>query len=62
MNQERDAFTESLEMELRRRGFACDRWALSSFVRGCWPLIEEDPEPAAWAEAFRDAELQGCGA
>jgi hypothetical protein len=60
MNQERDAFTEALEMELRRRGFACDRWALTDFVRGSWPLIEEDSDPAAWAQAFMDADA-ACG-
>ncbi len=61
MNQERDAFTESLEMELRGRGFPCDRWALADFVQGSWPLIEEDPDPAAWAQAFVEAGLQTSG-
>ncbi len=52
MSQDRDAFTEALEMELRLRGFAFDRWTLTDFVRGSWPLIDEDPDPAAWAQAF----------
>jgi hypothetical protein len=56
MNQDRDLFTEALEMELRLRGFACDRWTLSDFVRGSWPLIDEDPDPAVWAQAFMNAE------
>lgn len=58
MNQERDAFIEALEIELRRRGLPCDRWALTDFVRGSWLAIEEDPEPGLWAQAFMDAELE----
>ena len=52
MSQQRDEFTEALEMELRLRGLAIDRWTLTDFVRGIAPLIEEDPEPAAWAQAL----------
>lgn len=61
MSEQRDAFTESLEIELRSRGFPCDRWTLTDFVRGSWPLIEEEPDPASWAEAFIDASLQPAG-
>jgi hypothetical protein len=58
MSQERDEFTEALEMELRLRGFAFDRWTLTTFVRGIWPLIEEEPDPAAWAQAFMKADVR----
>jgi hypothetical protein len=52
MSHDLDAFIEALEMELRLRGFAFDRWTLTDFVRGSAPLIDEDPEPAAWAQTF----------
>src|SRR4051812_40415197 len=32
-----------------------DRGALIAFVQASWPLIEDDPEPARWAEAFLDS-------
>lgn len=55
MSQDRDLFTEALEMELRLRGFALDRWTLTDFVRGSWPLIDEEPDPATWAQALIQA-------
>ena len=56
MLQDRDEFTEALEMELRLRGFAFQRWALLDFVAGSRHLIEEDPSPGRWARAFIEAQ------
>jgi hypothetical protein len=60
MSQDRDAFIEALEMELRLRGFAFDRWTLTDFVRGSEPLIDEDPDPATWARMFIAADPQAA--
>ncbi len=56
--QDFDEFTEALEMELRLRGFGFGRWKLTEFVRGCWPLIEEDPSPGKWAQAFLETQSE----
>lgn len=54
--QDRDEFTEALEMELRLRGCSFERWKLLEFVQGAWPLIEEDPSPGRWVREFMEAQ------
>ena len=47
-------FTTSLEQELRLRGVRFDRADLLDFAADVWPLAQDDPDVARWAQAFID--------
>jgi hypothetical protein len=44
-----------LEDALRSRFAAFDGAELRAFVEAAFPLIADDPDPAAWATAFLEA-------
>ena len=47
-------FTRLLETLLSTAGVAYERRGLLDFVAAAWPLIEADPDPVKWAEAFAE--------
>jgi hypothetical protein len=46
-------FIAALESELQLRAVPFNRAALPSFVEGGWPLIQENPDAAFWANEFQ---------
>jgi hypothetical protein len=47
-----DVFLDALAHELRLRGYPALRSELRYFVHDSWPLIQDDPSPAAWASRY----------
>jgi hypothetical protein len=48
----------ALEMELQLRGGPFDRVDVTTFAQDVWPLAEDDPDPARWADAFLAATVE----
>jgi hypothetical protein len=47
-------FTAALEQELRLRGVHFKQSDLFDFAADVWPLAQDDPDVARWAQAFID--------
>ncbi len=45
-------FFASIAWELNLRRISYFRRELESFVDAVWPVAEDDPDPARWADAF----------
>jgi hypothetical protein len=52
MTPEQADFVRALESELAPRGVPISRAALMAFVAAAWPLVEDDPDLAFWADRF----------
>lgn len=50
-----DDFTAALEAELQLHGRPFSRLDVLDFSEACWSMIEDNPDPARWAEPFRQA-------
>jgi hypothetical protein len=48
-------FLTALEQELRLRGIGFDRADLLEFVADVWPLAQENPDVAFWAQEFLES-------
>jgi len=48
-------FTTAVEQQLQIRGIRFSRADLQEFVADVWPLAEDNPDPAAWAQEFIDS-------
>jgi hypothetical protein len=49
-----EPLVDSLAFELRLRGCSGLRSELRARARDCWPLIEPDPCPSAWATRWQE--------
>jgi hypothetical protein len=47
-----DTFLDDLAHELRVKGYPAPRSELRYFVHDCWPRIQDDPSPSAWASRY----------
>jgi len=54
-------FLPLIEEDLRARYLPFDRGQLLAFVEAAFPLIEDDPDPVAWATAFLEAKREAAG-
>lgn len=52
----RDDFSSALEQELQLRGVGFSRADVQEFVATVWPLAQENPDPAWWAQEFIETE------
>jgi hypothetical protein len=45
-------FLRLLEAHVRPMHVSFSRTVLQCFIESAWPLIEDDPDPAFWADRF----------
>jgi hypothetical protein len=54
-------FLDALAHEIRVRGFPVLRSELRLWLASAWPLVAEDPSPAAWARRWLEDRWQAAG-